>query len=261
MRSVILFFLVTFLFGCTTTEDPLMVSVQVTTFFNTNSYLLYTENTAEAALIDVGGAIPELMDIINEKNLVVKYFLVTHAHPDHIAGIIMVRDRFPEAILVMSSEEFEDMKSVYAHWETRLSESLIEQIRGNEAVLYLFNMDYDALGKPGIVVRDQDQIKLGKHIITAYHTPGHARGSICYFAAPFLFSGDELYYRNVGQTNTPLTSSWDDQVRSIRRLYAVLPDSTIVYPGHGQPTSIGSEKKENPHISEDEAHQRSDPTP
>lgn len=256
MRSVTFFFIFSFLFGCTAPEDPLVVSWQSTSFFNTNCYLIYTENTAEAALIDVGGPVPDLVNIINEKELNVKYFLVTHAHPDHIAGISMVRDRFPEAILVMSGEEYEAMRSLYAHWETKLSESLVEQIRSNEDVLRMFNMDYEGLGEPGIYISDQEQIKLGNHIITAYHTPGHARGSMCYFADPYLFSGDELYYRGVGQTNTPLTSSWEDQVQSIQRLYSILPDSTIVYPGHGQSTTIGSEKKENPYISADRIQKR-----
>ena len=237
-------------------SDPVVVTSQVTGVFNTNCYLVYTERTREAALVDVGDSINQLLNIIQKEQLSVRYLLVTHAHPDHVFGILQVRRLFPNAMLAMSKEEYEDMKSVYANWETRFPEPVVQQIRGNTAVMDLFNMDYGRLGEPGMLLGDQDRLDLGNHTITAYHSPGHARGSICYHIAPCIFTGDELFYRSVGNTQTSPSSSWEDQVESIRRLYRVIPDSTIVYPGHGQSTRMGFEKIENPFISESHARPR-----
>jgi glyoxylase-like metal-dependent hydrolase (beta-lactamase superfamily II) len=79
---------------------------------------------------------------------------------------------------------------------------------------------------------------------------GHSRGSVCYYGGNALFSGDVLFYRKVGRTDLE-GMSWESLIRSVRKLYSLLPDETIVYPGHGQSTTIGSEKKNNTRISAD----------
>jgi glyoxylase-like metal-dependent hydrolase (beta-lactamase superfamily II) len=89
---------------------------------------------------------------------------------------------------------------------------------------------------------------LGLLEIKAIHTPGHSPGEICYYTQNILFSGDVLFYRTVGGVHYQ-ASSMDDLIISVRKLYDVFPDSTLIYPGHGQSSDIGSEKKENENIS------------
>ncbi|TSA32006.1 MAG: MBL fold metallo-hydrolase [Porphyromonadaceae bacterium] len=89
-----------------------------------------------------------------------------------------------------------------------------------------------------------------QHHSTGVHTPGHSPGGICYYTENILFSGDVLFYRTVGRTDTQ-NGSKEAQIKSVRKLYEIFPDSTIVYPGHGQFTDIGSEKKENRKITLD----------
>ena len=81
------------------------------------------------------------------------------------------------------------------------------------------------------------------------HCPGHARGSLCYSVDSLLFSGDVLFKGSVGRVDVQ-NSSREDQIASVRRLYRELPDETIVYPGHGEPTTIGAERVGNERISE-----------
>ena len=80
--------------------------------------------------------------------------------------------------------------------------------------------------------------------------PGHSPGGTCYYTGNILFSGDVLFYRTCGRTDTQYGSR-EDQIKSLRKLYELFPDSTRVYPGHGQLTDIGSEKKENSRVTVD----------
>jgi glyoxylase-like metal-dependent hydrolase (beta-lactamase superfamily II) len=86
--------------------------------------------------------------------------------------------------------------------------------------------------------------------IRAIHCPGHSPGGVFYYTGNSLFSGDVLFYRTVGRTDTQ-NGSREDQIKSVRKIYELFPDETKVYPGHGQFTDIGSEKKENKYITVD----------
>jgi len=116
-------------------------------------------------------------------------------------------------------------------------------------------MDFDikTIGEPAVYVKDGDVFQLGDARIRAFLSPGHSRGSVCYQARKMLFSGDVLFYRNVGRTDLPGSGGWEEIVKSIRRLYSSLPDETLVYPGHRQATDIGSEKNQNPKVSQHSA--------
>jgi len=119
-------------------------------------------------------------------------------------------------------------------------------------------MDFDlkSIGEPAIFVKDGDVIRLGDAEIRAFLSPGHSRGSLCYAAGKVLFSGDVLLYRSVGRTDLTGPGGWDAIVKSIRRLYSSLPDDTVVFPGHGQTTDIGSEKNQNPKVSQHSAQNK-----
>ena len=126
---------------------------------------------------------------------------------------------------------------------------LAKEIQNSPVFLKLFSMDYETIGKPDIYIEDRQKLQLGNFEITAIKTPGHARGSVSYHVQNYLFSGDELVYHAVGGTKTSPISSFEAQVKSVRRLYNELPDETIVYPGHGQATTIGEEKIQNKNIT------------
>ena len=231
--------------------DNLKLISQTTGVIATNCYLLYDNQSREAALIDPGDTIPTLLEHIDSENLNLKYIFITHCHPDHIYGFhtMKLRDKYPDAKICFSVEEFEDMTKIVSKWKEAYPDEVSQEIQNSPMFLKLFSMDYSTLGRPDIFVEDGQKLPLGKFEITAIKTPGHAPGSICYHVNNMLFSGDELIYRAVGGTKSSPVASFDAQVKSIRRLYKQLPEETTVYPGHGQQTTIGEEKTQNKNIT------------
>ena len=236
------------LFTCSAPKD-FVVLHQVAGPGQTNCYLLYDTNTKEAALIDVGGQIDTLLAEINNRNLKLKYILITHCHADHVAGVPLIKEKFPDVKICFSKEEYEDTK-LYAQWETKLDPKEVEEAKKNPEVVKLLNFDYTKLGEPDIYLKDNQTLKLGNLKIKTIKSPGHSRGSICFSVGNVLFSGDVLFYRSTGRTDLEGASK-DELTKSVRRLYSILPDSTIVYPGHDRFTDIGSERKENERVRQD----------
>ena len=224
--------------------------VRQVTGLETNCYLIYDSDSKEAALIDVGGPIDSLLIIIETNGLAIKYFLCTHSHEDHIIGIPTIKDRFPKAKLCLHKLEFEDM-FIRKEWAySFFGEETINEWAKDPEWRKVIEFDPTSLGEPDFYVDDSLVLKLGKYPIDIIHSPGHSPGGVCYYVDRFLFSGDCLFKGSVGRVDV-LHSSRSDQIESVRRLYQELPDSTIVYPGHGESTYIGIEKTDNQKISVD----------
>lgn len=232
-------------------SDALKMLTETTGVIGTNCYLLYDSESKEAALIDPGDTIPQLLAHIQKEELKLKYILVTHCHPDHIYGFysMRLREKFPDARVAYTEEELEDLTKIVSKWKEAYPDKVSREIQESPLFLKLFSMDYSTLGQADIYIKDQQSLPLGNFEISALKTPGHAPGSVCFHVNNWLFSGDELIYRAVGGTQTSPVASFETQVKSIRRLYTELPDETLVFPGHGKSTSIGEEKKLNKNIT------------
>lgn len=214
-----------------------------------NSYLLYDPDSKTAAIFDVGGPIDSLLTVISDNGLKLKYIFLTHGHIDHVMGLPALKVRFPKAKVGISRVDYEDLL-VQRDWILKnLSPEEIAEWKADPAVLKMFDFDAATFGKPDFYVKGGQTYKLGKLKIRTMLTPGHSRGSICYRVENVIFSGDLLMRRDVGREDFQ-NGDKTALVRSVRLLYSTLPDSTIVYPGHGPQTDIGSEKRENPKVSE-----------
>lgn len=200
----------------------------VTGIISTNCYIVQNEETKEAVFIDPAAFPKSMRNYIREERLDMKAILLTHGHFDHIMGI--------DAIL----EEYDI--PVYVHEE---EEELIKSPTLNLSNTYTNGYTFTKAK----YIKDGQVLKYAGYDFQVIHTPGHTSGGVCYYVESenTLFSGDTLFYTSVGRADFA-TSSMSALVRSIREKLMVLPDETVVYPGHMSATTIEHERKHNPYI-------------
>ena len=200
----------------------------VTGIISTNCYLAINEETKQAVVIDPAACPSYLMSHIKSEGLKVEAILLTHGHFDHIMGI----DGF--------LSEFD--VPVYVHEDD--ADAMEDQVL-NQSSTYTSGYTF---GKARYL-RDRQTLELAGYTFQVIHTPGHTKGGCCYYVASedVLFSGDTLFQNSVGRTDF-VNSSTSDLVHSVREKLFLLPDDTIVYPGHMGETKIGHEKKYNPYV-------------
>lgn len=194
----------------------------------TNCYLVSNPDTKECVIIDPAVYSAKMTDHIRKEGLSVQAILLTHGHFDHIMGI--------EGLL----KEFS--VPVYAHKE--------EAVLLNDAQ-YNASSDYGkAYAYSGAsYVEDGQVMDIAGMRFQVIHTPGHTIGGCCYYVEEekVLFSGDTLFQASVGRSDLP-TGNGGQLIDSIREKLMVLPEETVVYPGHMAGTTIGDEKRHNPYL-------------
>ena len=196
-----------------------------------NTYVLFDE-TKEAAIIDCGASNEneqkQLADYIKENNLKLKRLLNTHLHFDHVLG-----NGFINKIVGLKPE--------YHKAEEEVSE-LKKLNRMYSPVKY---EPVDA----GHYIEHEEEIVFGNTKLKALFTPGHTSGGLSFYAERdgCVFTGDTLFQHDIGRTDLP-GGNHSKLIQSINNHLFTLPDSTVVYPGHEQPTTIEEEKLNNPHF-------------
>ncbi len=247
IKTFLLFFIFFSVAGCAGIEDFRVVH-QVSGPIATNCYLIYGTKSKEAALVDPGWQVDTLLKVIKDNDLKLKYIFVTHGHIDHFYYVPEIKKLFPDARLCMNKDEYRDIFTALDWITKNYGKEWIEKAISNPETKKYMEFDMKTLGEPDIYVEDNQIIRLGSLEVHTLLSPGHSSGGICYFTGNILFSGDVLFYRSVGSTFAQ-NASKETQIKSVRRLYELFPDSTIVYPGHGRFTDIGSEKTENKYIT------------
>jgi glyoxylase-like metal-dependent hydrolase (beta-lactamase superfamily II) len=230
-------------------QSSLKVVWQTSGPVKVNSYLVYDSISRESIIIDVGSSVDSLAKIVETKNLSLKYILLTHAHQDHIVGLNDLREKFPKAKVGFSLEEFEDAKQ-YLRWREIFDSTSVALWQKNATMLRLMDFDYTSIEYPDILLNDYQKLAIGNYSITILKTPGHSRGSLTFCIDNFVFPGDLILYNLTGTLNYFLCSK-NDIANSVRRLYELFPDTTIIYSGHGKPSTIGYEKVNNKNVTLD----------
>ncbi len=231
-------------------EPSLHVQRQASGPFQVNSYLVYDSRSREAALVDAGSALDDLLATIDAERLSLRYVLLTHCHQDHVVGLPALRRRFPKARLCVSRQELSDAPS-YAGWRTLFDAPSVAAWEKDAAIAELMDFDYAGMPEIDVPLEEPQSLLLGDLRIQVLATPGHSRGSLTFSIADLLFPGDLLLYHAAGYIDYPLGSR-DQIVRSIRRLYEGFPDQTVLCPGHGESSTIGFEKEHNRNVRSQE---------
>lgn len=190
----------------------------------TNCYIAMDEISKETMVIDPGGEpekIIEMLNILEVKNL--KYIYLTHCHGDHFGGLLEVKNQKGGKVLIHRDD----------------AEGLNNPDISLTYYIGIGNITIEADSR----VDDGDIIHLGNIEFKVIHTPGHTKGGTCLYCEKekLLFSGDTLFKGTWGRTDLP-TSNFVSIINSITNKLAVLPDETIVYPGHGKSTRIKEEE-------------------
>jgi hydroxyacylglutathione hydrolase len=191
---------------------------------SSKSYII--ADSDEAAIIDAGVHYKNIVGILEERKLSLKYIILTHAHVDHTFYMNDLNTATGASVVIHAEDA-----PILA--DARLS--------GTE----MFGVD-KKMNKADILVKDGDSLYIGQTELKFIHTPGHTPGSMCIIVQDSLFSGDTLFRQSVGRTDLGAGDTKSLEL-SLKKLME-LPDSLIVYPGHGQSTDIGFERDNNPYL-------------
>ena len=172
--------------------------------FGTNAYILVCHKSLNSVVIDAPVETKKILAVLERTKP--KCLLLTHSHMDHTGALSALKDSLDIPVACHADETH------------RLP------------------------SPPDFLLKDGDTIVFGRSQLRTLHTPGHTPGSLCFYAEPYLLSGDTLFPGGPGKTATP--AAFAQVVESIKDKIFILPDDVRVFPGHGESTWLSKEKKE-----------------
>lgn len=209
-----------------------MLKIQIFTFnpFQENTYVVYDE-TKECVIIDPGCIEryeeEELKEFIKDNGLQVKKLLNTHCHVDHVLGNYFVKNEFNVKL--------------YLH---KIEEQYLKSVKVYAPNYGFFNYQETS---PDEYLDESSKVTFGNTTFDVLFVPGHSAGHIAFYDknSGNCFAGDVLFRESIGRTDLP-GGNYDTLIQSIHQKMFSLPDTTVVFPGHGPSTTIAHEKKYNP---------------
>ena len=200
--------------------------------FQVNSFVVYDE-TKEAAIIDAGCYTIEEQELvknfIDSNELILKRVINTHLHLDHHFGNKFIYETYKIKPEAGAEDDF--------------------MIKGFQNMALFYRLSVGEAQPLGRHIVDGEEITFGNSSLIAIHAPGHSPGSRMFYSAKegVLFAGDVLFQGSIGRTDLP-NGDHATLIKSITDRILPLPDSTVVYSGHGPTTTVGEEKKSNPYL-------------
>ena len=192
-----------------------------------NCYLFACDRTKQGVLIDPGAEGQRIYNWVKQKGIQVKYILLTHGHVDHIGAVDELRELTGAkvGIHLLDAEMLTDGRQNLSSY---FGPALVLQ-------------------PADLLLQDGQVITVGEETITVIATPGHSRGSVCLLTSHGVVSGDTLFAGSIGRTDFP-GGSLEQLLQGVEEKLMVLPDVTGVFPGHGEETTVGRERRENPFL-------------
>jgi hypothetical protein len=202
--------------------------------FGINTYVVYDPAIKECVIIDPGMINREeekaMTEFIRKNSLIVDSVINTHLHIDHAVGNSFLKKEYDTTVLANDAD-------------LPLGERMRQQAQ-------MFGLTGSFQGiEVTQFIKAGDRIKVGDGELEVIEVPGHSRGSVALYDREdgFVIVGDALFQGSIGRTDLP-GGDYPTLISSIRNGLLTLPDNTIVYPGHGSPTTIGEEKRFNPYL-------------
>ncbi|MCW3995909.1 MAG: MBL fold metallo-hydrolase [Candidatus Bathyarchaeota archaeon] len=198
----------------------MLVETFVVGMLATNCYVASSKQTKDTVIIDPGidfrNEAQPIMDYIAQSKLKITSIINTHGHQDHVNGNTLFQEEYRVPISIHPLDAY-----------------------------FLEETQQDAF-PANVLLEEGSNVTLGNETLKVLHTPGHTPGSICLVGEKLVFTGDTLFAGSIGRTDFPEGSAKDMRL-SLQKI-AELPDYLLVYPGHGEATSMGREKKINPFL-------------
>ena len=199
------------------------IKLEIPMVGETNCYIIQDEKTKETMIIDPGGEVDKISEMLDTLHASVKYIVLTHCHGDHISGVKKLKEKYGGKVLIHIEDE-PGLKNPMVNLSDYIG---------------VGNIILDADSR----LNDNDLIHIGEIEFKVIHTPGHTKGGICLFLEEekILFSGDTIFRGSWGRTDLP-TGSFETIINSITNRIMTLPEDTIIYPGHGKTTMVKEEE-------------------
>lgn len=200
-----------------------------------NCYILSESVSGKAYVIDPGAESKELLSFLQKKKIKLQAVLITHAHIDHVGGIEMLNREIPAPVYYHTGDRF-----------------LYENVAMQAQLFGVSPRDLQA-EQPRVgdsTLQDRQRFALDEGEIHVIHTPGHTPGSSCFHAigeSTAVFTGDTLFQGSIGRTDL-WGGSFEQIMESIKTKLLSLDDRVPVFPGHGESTTIGEERRQNPFL-------------
>ncbi len=195
--------------------------------FAMNCYILYCEETGEGIIVDPGDEVDYILVTVEELGVKLLQIIITHAHVDHILKL----------------KDFQDRTSLPTAMHPNDKDFLLHMPQTAQ----LFGLEPAGIPTVDIDLEDGQEITFGKHTMKVVHTPGHTPGSISLIGEGHAVVGDVLFNGSIGRTDLP-GASYPQLIASIQNKLLVLDDKVKVLPGHGEITTIGFERLNNPFL-------------
>jgi glyoxylase-like metal-dependent hydrolase (beta-lactamase superfamily II) len=191
-----------------------------------NCYILECDETRAAVVVDPGDDGAQILNFLDENQLQLKLIVNTHAHIDHIAANLDLKEKTSAPLCIHSADA-----DMLVNPEKNLSFFIGRPVSSPDSDRLLANGDV---------------LEAGTIHLKVIHTPGHSPGSICLLGDGFIITGDLLFAGGIGRYDFP-GSSYEELMTSLRKVM-MLDDDLIIYPGHGPRSTIGEERRTNPFL-------------
>jgi hydroxyacylglutathione hydrolase len=213
-------------------QPGLRIKTVTSRMFAQNCYIASLPGRADCVVIDPGLEPSRILTVMGDGGLEPAAILCTHGHADHIAGNAALKKAFPSVPLIIGEGDAAKLSDPEFNLSAMFSAPLVSPPADR-------------------LVQEGDTVQAAGMTFLVRETPGHSSGHVVFITRDqqpwVVFGGDVLFQGSVGRTDFP-DGNFQQLFASIRDKLFTLPSDTVVFPGHGEPTTIGDEMETNPYV-------------